>query len=82
MKLRVAKCESSQPTTPAGARQMKGLYALKPWFTGRLTPIVDAAVARKVSPDVFTAAGCGGGGRGREWPSPPGGGRWRRCSSC
>ena len=65
MALRVAKCESSQPTTPAGARPMKGLYALKPWFTGRLTPIVDAAVARKVSPDVFTAAGCGGGGRGR-----------------
>lgn len=34
-----------------------GLYALKPWFTGRLTPIIDAAVARRVSPDVFTAAG-------------------------
>ncbi len=33
MKLRVAKRGSSQPTTPAGARQMKGLYTLKPWFT-------------------------------------------------
>jgi CDP-diacylglycerol--glycerol-3-phosphate 3-phosphatidyltransferase len=30
---------------------------LKPWFTGRLTPIIDIAVARRVSPDVFTAAG-------------------------
>jgi CDP-diacylglycerol--glycerol-3-phosphate 3-phosphatidyltransferase len=36
---------------------MNGLYALKPWYTRRLTPIVDAAVAHKVSPDVFTAAG-------------------------
>ncbi|WAC90254.1 CDP-alcohol phosphatidyltransferase family protein [Mycobacterium sp. Aquia_213] len=36
---------------------MTSLYALKPWFTKRLTPIVDAAVARRVSPDVFTAAG-------------------------
>jgi CDP-diacylglycerol--glycerol-3-phosphate 3-phosphatidyltransferase len=36
---------------------MNGLYALKPWFTNRLRPILDAAVARQVSPDVFTAAG-------------------------
>jgi CDP-diacylglycerol---glycerol-3-phosphate 3-phosphatidyltransferase len=36
---------------------MNGLYALKPWYTSRLTPIVDAAVARQMSPDVFTAAG-------------------------
>lgn len=36
---------------------MAGLYGLKPWFTRRLTPIVDAAVTRRVSPDVFTAAG-------------------------
>jgi CDP-diacylglycerol--glycerol-3-phosphate 3-phosphatidyltransferase len=36
---------------------MKGLYALKPWYTRRLTPIVNAAVAREVSPDAFTAAG-------------------------
>jgi CDP-diacylglycerol--glycerol-3-phosphate 3-phosphatidyltransferase len=36
---------------------MKGLYALKPWYTRRLTFIVNAAVAHKVSPDVFTAAG-------------------------
>jgi CDP-diacylglycerol--glycerol-3-phosphate 3-phosphatidyltransferase len=36
---------------------MKGLYALKPWYTRRLTPIVNAAVAHQVSPDAFTAAG-------------------------
>ena len=38
-----------------------GLYALKPWFTRRLTPIVAAAVARQVSPDVFTVAGVAAG---------------------
>ncbi|MET0454150.1 MAG: CDP-alcohol phosphatidyltransferase family protein [Mycobacterium sp.] len=37
--------------------QMTGLYALKPWFTRRLVPIVTAAATRGVSPDVFTAAG-------------------------
>jgi CDP-diacylglycerol--glycerol-3-phosphate 3-phosphatidyltransferase len=36
---------------------MNGLYALKPWFTRRLTPILNAAVSHNVSPDVFTAAG-------------------------
>lgn len=36
---------------------MTGLYGLKPWFSARLTPIVDCAVTRRVSPDVFTAAG-------------------------
>ncbi len=35
----------------------QGLYALKPWYTRRLTPIVNIAVARHISPDVFTAAG-------------------------
>ena len=39
-----------------------GLYALKPWFTRRLTPIVAAAVARQVSPDVFTVAGVAAAG--------------------
>src|ERR1700754_3771344 len=52
----VAKCESSLPTSTR-ARQMNGLYALKPWFTGRLKPITYTAVAHNVSPDVFTAAG-------------------------
>ncbi|WP_231994630.1 CDP-alcohol phosphatidyltransferase family protein [Mycobacterium sp. ACS4054] len=41
---------------------MAGLYALKPWFTARLAPIVDFAVARRVSPDVFTAAGVAAAG--------------------
>jgi len=36
---------------------MIGLYALKPWYTRMLTPILNTAVAQKVSPDVFTAAG-------------------------
>lgn len=45
------------PAAPPKSRRMIGLYALKPWFTRTLTPIVNAAVARQVSPDVFTAAG-------------------------
>ena len=49
-------------TTAPAKRHMKGLYALKPWFTGMLTPILDAAVARRVSPDVFTAAGVAAAG--------------------
>src|SRR6476469_4463507 len=56
MKSIVKTRKSSRPTTPAGARAA-GLYALKPWFTRRLTPIVDFAVARHVSPDAITAAG-------------------------
>ena len=43
--------------TPARRRRMTGLYVLTPWFTRLLTPVVHAAVARRVSPDVFTAAG-------------------------
>ncbi|WP_231982473.1 CDP-alcohol phosphatidyltransferase family protein [Mycobacterium sp. E787] len=38
-------------------RKWQGLYALKPWYTRRLTPIVNVAVARRISPDVFTAGG-------------------------
>lgn len=38
-------------------RKWLGLYALKPWYTRRLTPIANFAVARRISPDVFTAAG-------------------------
>lgn len=44
------------PASPTSKRAA-GLYALKPWFTRRLTPVLNAAVARGVSPDVFTAAG-------------------------
>lgn len=36
---------------------MNGLYALKPWYTRRLTRVVDTAVTRGVSPDVFTWVG-------------------------
>jgi CDP-diacylglycerol--glycerol-3-phosphate 3-phosphatidyltransferase len=43
-------------------RQHLGLYALKPWYTRRLTPIIDIAVARKISPDLFTLAGVVAGG--------------------
>ena len=36
---------------------MRGLYALKPWYTRRLTSILRSAVARDLSPDVFTVVG-------------------------
>ena len=36
---------------------MKGLYALKPWYSRRLGLVVDLAVRRGISPDVFTALG-------------------------
>jgi CDP-diacylglycerol--glycerol-3-phosphate 3-phosphatidyltransferase len=49
------------PTAPISApkspRKWLGLYALKPWYTRRLTPIVNIAVARRISPDVFTVVG-------------------------
>jgi len=57
MNTTVATLESKLPTTTPRVRQMAGLYALKPWFTGRLTPIVNVAVTRSISPDAFTAAG-------------------------
>ncbi len=44
-------------STPPRKRQHLGLYALKPWYTRRLTPMVNLAVAHRVSPDVFTLAG-------------------------
>lgn len=43
-------------------RKWLGLYALKPWYTRRLTPIVNTAVAHDVSPDVFTWAGVAAAG--------------------
>jgi CDP-diacylglycerol--glycerol-3-phosphate 3-phosphatidyltransferase len=39
---------------------MKGLYALKPWYTRRLRVFVDRAAARGTSPDVFTVIGMAG----------------------
>lgn len=53
---------AAAPQVQPKSRRMIGLYALKPWFTRRLTPIVNAAVARQVSPDVFTAAGVAAAG--------------------
>jgi len=42
-----------------------GLYALKPWYAGRLTPIRRRLVAGHVSPAVITVAGIAfGGGAG------------------
>src|SRR4051812_47745828 len=50
------------PTDKPRRRQHLGLYALKPWYTRRLTPIINIAVARKISPDLFTLAGVVAGG--------------------
>lgn len=36
---------------------MRGLYALKPWYSRRLGRIVDASVRHRISPDLFTAVG-------------------------
>ncbi len=36
---------------------MRGLYALKPWYSRRLSSFVRLAVARGLSPDFFTAIG-------------------------
>ena len=40
---------------------MRGLYALKNWFTGVLNPLVLFASQRKVSPNIFTVLGVLGG---------------------
>ncbi len=36
---------------------MRGLYALKPWYSRRLNSVVRLAVSRGLSPDFFTAIG-------------------------
>lgn len=36
---------------------MSSLYALKPWYTARLDPVLSIAVKSRTSPDVFTALG-------------------------
>jgi CDP-diacylglycerol--glycerol-3-phosphate 3-phosphatidyltransferase len=36
---------------------MIGLYALKPWCTRRLTPILNTAVTHNVSPDISPLPG-------------------------
>ena len=53
----VAPAVTALPTASQARRKWQGLYALKPWYTRRLTPIVNVAVRRGVSPDVFTLAG-------------------------
>ena len=55
--LPVVKVAAAVTPFPAARRKWQGLYALKPWYTRRLTPIVNIAVAREISPDVFTVAG-------------------------
>ena len=57
MNTSVATLESKLPTATPCVRQMLGLYTLKQWFIGRLTPVVNVAVTRGISPDAFTAAG-------------------------
>lgn len=41
---------------------MRGLYALKPWYTARLSAAVALASRRRLSPDLFTALGVAGAG--------------------
>jgi CDP-diacylglycerol--glycerol-3-phosphate 3-phosphatidyltransferase len=53
----VTSLPTASNDAPASPRRWQGLYALKPWYTRRLTPVVDFAVARQISPDAFTVAG-------------------------
>ena len=48
------------PASVGTVAAMPSLYALKPWFTRRLRLVVDRAVARGTTPDVFTAVGVAG----------------------
>ncbi|MFB9237939.1 hypothetical protein ACFFWC_20665 [Plantactinospora siamensis] len=41
---------------------MNGLYALKPWYTARLDPVLRQLVLRRVPPAVLTAGGVGAAG--------------------
>ncbi len=53
----VTPLPTAPSSAPAPRRRWQGLYALKPWYTRRLAPIVKIAVAHRISPDVFTVAG-------------------------
>ena len=77
----VATLESKLPTTTPRVRQMAGLYALKPWFTGRLTPIVNVAVTGASHPTRSPPQASWQPAR-PQWPSPSAAGRWPRCSWC
>ena len=52
----VPRVRRARAAPPLGYR-VKGLYALKPWYSRRLGLFVDLAVRRGISPDVFTALG-------------------------
>jgi phosphatidylglycerophosphate synthase len=39
------------------ARRYKGIYAIKPWWQGRLTTVEDMLIRYRVHPDVITLAG-------------------------
>jgi CDP-diacylglycerol---glycerol-3-phosphate 3-phosphatidyltransferase len=58
-RIKVVTAVTPLPSASPASRKwwQQGLYALKPWYTRRLTPIVNAAATHQVSPDVFTAAG-------------------------
>ena len=55
---------SADPRRPSRrwTAPMNGLYAIKPWYTRRLARLVDLAVARRISPDVFTLVGVAAAG--------------------
>lgn len=56
-RVRAVYAVASIPTASSAPRKWLGLYALKPWYTRRLTPIVNVAVAHDVSSDICTATG-------------------------
>ena len=45
----------------SGKASPPGLYRAKDWYTARLRFVVDTAVRRRLSPDLFTAVGIGAG---------------------
>jgi CDP-diacylglycerol--glycerol-3-phosphate 3-phosphatidyltransferase len=62
-RLKAAAALTPLPAAAAPApRKWQGLYALKPWYTRRLTPIVNFAVAHRLSPDLFTVVGVAAAG--------------------
>lgn len=61
-RIRAVSAVAPFPTASPAPRKWLGLYAFKPWYTRRLTPIVNAAVAHQISPDVFTVAGVAAAG--------------------
>jgi len=52
--------DQSRGTPPTEGSTVRGLYALKPWYTDRLSRIVLLADRRSISPDAFTAVGVAG----------------------